>query len=179
MKKEYSEIRLTHRKDGRWWFQAHPQDSPTCVFSVQEATQYLHKSRRQIYRYIQSQQLKPVAKVFGELLLDSRDITNLKKSPCFVQPLPEFLAPLFPEYDLSDLNAGRFRNLIINRILEWGSLKQVKWLMRRYLKKDVRRAIREDGQRFLSNRALTFWSFYFKEALSPSWRTRKKNPWQH
>ncbi|MBI3017175.1 MAG: hypothetical protein HYY62_04170 [Deltaproteobacteria bacterium] len=145
MKKEYSEIRLTHRKDGRWWFQAHPQDSPTCVFSVQEATQYLHKSRRQIYRYIQ----------------------------------PEFLAPLFPEYDLSDLNAGRFRNLIINRILEWGSLKQVKWLMRRYLKKDVRRAIREDGQRFLSNRALTFWSFYFKEALSPSWRTRKKNPWQH
>ena len=174
-----SETVLSYRKDGRWYFQDSPTDSPRPVCSIREACQKLHKSRRHIYRYIKAHQLNPLAKIFGEILLDVDEITHLKKTPFFVQPLPAFLRLLFPEYDVSTLNAGRFRNLIINRVLELGSLKQVKWLMHRYSKKDIIHAIQEDGQRFLSDRALTFWSLYFNLKLSPSWRTKPKNPWQH
>ena len=128
---------LLRKKDGRWWFQTSPLEEPISICSIREACDRLKKSRRQVYRYIQSHQLTPITKVFGEILVDLSEVENLQKSPFSVQPLPSMLGPLFPEYELSQLNAGRYRNLIINRVLEWGSLKQVKWLIHRYSKKDI------------------------------------------
>jgi len=169
-------IGLTRKKDGTWWLHVRDTSRPVC--SVREACQKLKKSRRQIYRYIHSKQLNPCARVFGEILLDASEVENLKKTPLLVQPLPFMLSPLFPEYTLSTLNAGLFRNLIINRILEWGAPKQIKWLIHRYSKKDIVEAISKDGERLLSERARALWTLYFNVKISRSWRTQENNPWR-
>jgi hypothetical protein len=137
----------------------------------------LRRSRRQVYRYLRSGELRAAGKLLGEWLLERGDVVRLARSPLAVQPVPSRLQPLFPEYDTSSLNAGRDRALALSRVLELGGLGEARWAFRRYSRKEIAAFLRADGARMLSPRALRLWSLYLgvRPRTVPSWR--RASPW--
>ncbi len=142
------------------------------VRTVAQAALTLKRTRRQIYRYIETGLLKPEAKLLGEWLLDAVEIEKAAERPLTVQPLPKRLAALFPEYTISRLNAGRDRTLVISRVLENGGQADIKWVFKRYTRGELSGFIKEDGARLLGARSLRLWSLVLgaRPEPLPGWR---------
>lgn len=164
------EIVLKQKAGGALFLEAGGRNTEVCT--VSEAARLLGRSRRQIYRHIESGLLKPEVKLLGEWLLDAAEVKRTACSPLAVQPLPRKLEPLFPEYGISGLNAGRDKTLIISRVLEQGGAEEIRWLFKRYRRGDLAAFIKEDGARLLSPRSLRLWSLVLgaKPKPVPEWR---------
>jgi hypothetical protein len=169
------ERRLIHKADGTLLLESGGRVAEVCT--VTEAALTLGRTRRQVYRYIETGLLRPEAKMLGEWLLDAEEVRGAASRPLSVQPLPRRLAPLFPEYDIAALNAGRDRTLVLARVLESGGRADVDWAFRRYSRAELAAFIREDGARLLSPRSLRLWSLVLKvkPGKLPEWR--KLVPW--
>src|SRR5258706_8069763 len=114
------------------------QDVPQAL-TLREAARILKKSRRHIYRYIQRGWLTPLAKFSGEFFFAPEDIERLKEKTHPRQiSLPPHLAPLFPDYDLKSLHLNRDRDVIMTRLLERGTSKDLRWLKKWIPVKDRR-----------------------------------------
>lgn len=147
------------------------------VLTVGEGAQRLRRSRRQIYRLMKAGALGLRAKVLGECLLDEADVKRLEAAPRLRQRLPANLAGLFPEYDLAALNAGTDRDLVLSRVLEGGSERQVAWALKRYGTRAAADFVRSRGS-VLTPRARSFWEIYLgvRAKPGPSWRA--EGPWR-
>ncbi|MBI4349332.1 MAG: hypothetical protein HY553_21010 [Elusimicrobia bacterium] len=150
----------------------------TRICTVAQARRRLGRSRRQVYRLVASGVLPSAGKAFGELLLEADAVERLAGAPRSPQPIPAGLAPLFPEYELSRLNVGRDRSLVVTRVLDRGTSAEIRWLLRRLSRGQIARCIREDGARLLSPRSLKLWSLCFRVTPKPlpAWRGAP-NPW--
>ncbi|HAF95066.1 MAG: hypothetical protein A2X34_08505 [Elusimicrobia bacterium GWC2_51_8] len=142
------------------------------VLTVAQAALILRRTRRQVYRYIKTGLLKPEAKLLGEWLLDAAKVKQTARSPLAVQPLPKRLGPLFPEYEISQLNAGRDKTLVISRVLENGGQGEIKWIFKRYGRGELSTFIEADGTRLLGSRSLRLWSLVLgaNPKPVPAWR---------
>jgi len=142
------------------------------VRTVAHTARILGRTRRQVYRYIETGLLEPKAKLLGEWLLDAEEVERLARQPLAVQPLPKRLSPLFPEYDISKINAGKDKMLVISRVLENGGLNEIKWAFKRYARQELSEFIKEDGARLLGSRSLRLWSLVLgaKPKPVPAWR---------
>lgn len=148
------------------------------VCSVGEAAKQLRRSRRQIYRYLADGSLEAPLKVLGEWLIDYASVERLAARPLTVQPVPARMQPLFPEYEISDLNVGRDQVLILARVLGRGGLEDLRWALKRYGRRVLRKFIVAEAARTLDARSLTLWSLVFEAepVPAPGWR-RDSNPW--
>lgn len=169
---------LAQAADGGLWLKVPGEGRARPVCGVADACRALGRTRRQVYRHVHEGVLPARAKMLGEWLLDREAVARLARDPLAAWPVPERLKPLFPEYAVSDLNAGRDRVLIASRVLELGGERDVSWLLKRYGRSAIARFLREDGARLLSPRSLRLWSLCFKARpqAPPSWRTQA-NPW--
>ena len=164
---------MATKEDGTLWVSQ--GDAPYVrVTTVPHAMKQLKKTRRQIYRYIQSGILSHHGKILGEWILDFNSVLKLAGTPLQAQPLPKHLNPLFPEYHQIRLNVGMDSSIIIGRILEYGSTNELQWLNKRYTRGDIKTFIQKDGFRLLTPRSLNFWSLFYKTAAKKvSWRENK------
>lgn len=160
------------------WLRKAGENNPSRVCTVSQACQKLRRTRRQVYRQIEEGHLESRGKCLGECLLDWGSVQRLAEFPLCVHPLPQRLLPLFPEYELPQLNAGRDKVLIFSRILENGGRKDLCWMLGRYPREDIRRFLRNDGSRLLSERSLRLWSLFFKTKPIPIPAWRKADPWR-
>ncbi|OIO09503.1 MAG: hypothetical protein AUJ52_06315 [Elusimicrobia bacterium CG1_02_63_36] len=161
-----SDIVLRQDAEGALWIEEAPRP-PRRVVTVAAACRRLRRSRRQVYRLMKAGRLGPSEKMLGEWLLDQAAVERLARAPLSAQPLPGRLKPLFPEYELKALNAGRDGVLIISRVLEDGGLEDLRWLLKRYPSREIRRVIEEEGSRLLSPRSRRLWSRVFKSTPQP------------
>ena len=150
----------------------------TRVCTVLRAARILKRTRRQVYRYIETGVLKPEAKLLGEWLLDTAEVQKAAERPLSVQPLPKKLQALFPEYDISKLNAGRDKTLVLARALENGGPDDIKWAFRRYSRKELAGFIESDGARLLGPRSLRLWSLVLEARPKPAPEWRNAGPWR-
>jgi hypothetical protein len=72
-------------------------------------------------------------------------------------PIPSSLQPYFQEYDLTALRLRRDANLIIQRILEFGTWDELRWLFGVYSRRRVQRFLREHGERWLNPVTFNYW----------------------
>lgn len=142
------------------------------VVTVSRAARTLRRTRRQVYRYLATGLLEPAGKVLGEWLLDAVEVERAAASPPAVQPLPRKLGFLFPEYDVSRLNAGRDKTLVISRVLENGGPAEIQWAFKRYSRRELAGFIEDDGARLLGPRSLRLWSLVLgaRPKPLPAWR---------
>lgn len=170
------QTKLTQKSDGTMLLEAGGRAAPVCT--VAQAAALLGRSRRQVYRFIEDGQLTPGAKMLGEWLLYSEEVKTAAARPLTAQPLPRKLEPLFPEYDLSALNAGRDKTLIISRVLESGGRAENAWAFKRYGRAGLAAFLRADGARLLGARSLRFWALILgvTPAALPRWR--KTGTWR-
>ncbi|PIU17967.1 MAG: hypothetical protein COT18_11530 [Elusimicrobia bacterium CG08_land_8_20_14_0_20_59_10] len=165
-----TKLTLMQKTDGSLFLETAGRTREVCA--VSRAARILGRTRRQIYRYIETGLLKPEAKLLGEWLLDAAGVENAACSPLAVQPLPKKLGPLFPEHDISKLNAGRDKTLVISRVLENGGLAEIKWAFKRYSRGELSAFVVEEGGRLLGARSLRLWSLVLgvKPKPVPAWR---------
>ncbi len=71
--------------------------------------------------------------------------------------LPASTAWLFPEYAFDQMNTRDYANVIIERTLERGSWKQIRWLFSRYNRQEISNWVRRYGYRRLNKRAFHYW----------------------
>ncbi len=147
------------------------------VCTVAGACRVLRRSRRQVYRYLESGDLVPAGKVLGQWLVERDSVERLSRSPMTAQPVPSRLQRLFPEHDMARLNAGRDRDLILSRVLEAGSLEDAKWAFQRYGAPAIARFLEAEGSRQLPPRSLRLWSLYLGVRPRPAPPWRGTDPW--
>jgi len=95
---------------------------------------------------------------------------------------PRHLRWLFWDADLAGLDVERDAPYVLARVLEHGTLRDVKWALRVYGAERIHRFFREVGHPELSDRTLSFWRAFFKAyeepwAQPPPWRKTSAVPW--
>lgn len=165
-----TQVSLTQEPDGTLLLTS--GGPPAKVYTVSQAVRRLKRSRRQVYRCIKAGLLPARARLLGELLLDAQAVEMAAASPSGVQPLPGNLAPLFPEYEISALDAGRDKVLVLGRVLESGDRVAAAWAFKRYGRKKLAAFVEKDGSRLLGARSLAFWGLVLgvKPVAVPAWR---------
>ncbi len=147
---------------GRIWYRRREARRLREVLTVTQVCRRLGRSRRQIYRSLGDGRLEGCGKPLGEWLITAESVAKLEKAPPAIQRLPARLRPLFPEYDLSSINAGVHRDLIFKRVMELGTDDDVRWMKRRYRPSAIRAFLGSASAGALSARAKVFWGLVFR-----------------
>ena len=71
--------------------------------------------------------------------------------------IPGRLKPFFQEYDLIELDVSTHANLVIARVLEYGSWEEVRWLFGVYGAERIRSFVRQFGERWLHPVSFNYW----------------------
>jgi len=96
--------------------------------------------------------------------------------------LPADVRWLFWDVDPEAVDVRRDADLVLVRVLEFGRLVDVRWVLATYGRERIHRFFRETGHPELSDRTLTFWrvALHAEEerwARPPSWRRSRIAPW--
>ena len=84
------EFSLIQEKNGALFLEAGGRRSE--VRKVAQAARILKRTRRQVYRYIETGLLQPEAKVLGEWLLDAAEVKKAAERPLAVQAAKALVA---------------------------------------------------------------------------------------
>ncbi len=89
---------------------------------------------------------------------------------------------VFWDVDAARLDTARSADYIIPRVLEFGGIAEVRWLLATYGMGGVHRFLRDVGHTELSERTLCFWRAALKAedevwASPPAWRKSSAAPW--
>lgn len=84
-------------------------------------------------------------------------------------PLPKFLEPFLPSYDISkmDLKNPYDKKLIIEAILNQGTTKEIKWLFKTYSLREIKNVLKNPNRGCWDKRVLNFWTKVFNIKLNP------------
>ncbi len=74
-----------------------------------------------------------------------------------IAEIPDRLKPHFQEYDFEQLDLARDANLIIHRVLEFGTWDEIRWLFQQYGAKRIRLFVRKHGERWLKPVSFNYW----------------------
>jgi hypothetical protein len=77
--------------------------------------------------------------------------------PLTFPQIPAGLKPYFQEYDIARLDIGSDANLIIQRVLEFGTWDEIRWLFTTYRSKRIRIFLRAYGERWLKPVTFNYW----------------------
>lgn len=165
---------LAERSDGRLFLRVRGASAE--VLTTAAAAARLGRTRRHLYRLLDSGVLREAGKVLGERLIEKTSVESLARRPSAAQRPPARLARLLPEHSLAELNAGRDRDLFLARVLGAGDSADLRWARRRYGRRAIAAFVAREGARVLDARSLRLWSLVFgvRPAPKPPWR---KAPW--
>lgn len=80
--------------------------------------------------------------------------------------IPSGVAACLWSYDLSELNLRKHRDLVIFQVLNFGGMKEVRWLLRTYSRRQISEVVKHPRRgRWLPD-VLNFWVYILKIRLS-------------
>lgn len=93
--------------------------------------------------------------------------------------IPETMAPLFPEYDFTTLDVEADAELVMERVLEYGTRTELRWLFAHYGQDKIRDFVRRRGYRALSRRTFAYWRLVLgvNEYQRPPWAETATELW--
>jgi hypothetical protein len=96
--------------------------------------------------------------------------------------VPQAQRWLFWDVNAAALQTTRDANYILPRVLEFGRLADVRWLIAIYGLPEIHRFLRDVGHTELSDRTIRFWRLALKAkdetwASPPAWRKSNAAPW--
>jgi hypothetical protein len=98
------------------------------------------------------------------------------------QRIPSRYRWLFWDVDFARLGIEADRRYILPRVLEFGGMDEVRWLISTYGLDGIHHFMRDVGHPELSDRTIYFWRAVFrahgeKWASPPDWRKSRIAPW--
>lgn len=97
--------------------------------------------------------------------------------------LQKTLKKYFWDVDFKNLNAKRYSSFIIERILEYGDEKTVKWMLKNFDNSQIRKVLLK--RRGLSRKSANYWSLVFDIpknqilCLNKLYQKRQKSHWPY
>lgn len=96
--------------------------------------------------------------------------------------VPDEMAWLFPEVDLTELRLDEHSDFVLSRILDKGRLVDVQWALRETGEARIHDYLARKGLNDLSARAIAFWRAYFRAENEPwipasDFRRNSSAPW--
>lgn len=84
-------------------------------------------------------------------------------------PLPKFLQPYLPSYDISkmDLKNPSDKKLVIEAVLNQGGMKEIKWLFKTYSIREIKNVVKNPARGCWDARVLNFWTKFFGIKIHP------------
>ena len=95
--------------------------------------------------------------------------------------LPKFLNKYFWDIDTDNLNPAEYSYFIIERILEYGDKKAIRWMFKIFKMSQIKKTL--ITRRGLSPKSAVFWSLLLKVpknkilCLNKSYQKRQKSHW--
>lgn len=97
--------------------------------------------------------------------------------------LPKFLSKYFWDIDFKKLDAEKYPYYVIERILEYGDEKAVKWMMENFKKTQIKETLIK--KRGISRKSAIYWASIFNISkdeilcLSKSYQKMKESHWPY
>lgn len=97
--------------------------------------------------------------------------------------MKNILKPIFWDVDLHESDVKKHAFYIIERVLEFGDLEQINWIMRRFSTNDIIKVLKTS--RRLSLKSANFWANYYNvpksevKCLTESFQKAQKNIWPY
>ena len=106
-------------------------------------------------------------------------MTDAPRGPLGNTPagIPRSLAPFFQEYDLDQLYPTEHSRLIVERTLDYGDRRELRWLLNRYGKSALREWVQALGARRLPWRRYNLWCVLLE--LPPAQRAERRGLWPY
>jgi len=84
--------------------------------------------------------------------------------------LPKFLEPFLPSYNISkmDLHNPYDKKLIIEAVLNQGTMKEIKWLFKTYSGREIKNVLKQPRRGCWDARILNFWTKFFGIKIHPT-----------
>lgn len=82
--------------------------------------------------------------------------------------IPENIAPCFWSYNIEDIDLKKDKEMVITRILNYGSPERIKWLYSVYTEDDVRDVVLNPGRGKWFKKVLNFWETMLKIEIPKS-----------
>ncbi len=80
-----------------------------------------------------------------------------------MERIPPHIKRLFWDTDKDRVDVGKHRFYIIKRIMDYGNLEGVRWMMRNYTPEEITEVVRKS--RGISRKSAYFWSAYYQIPL--------------
>ena len=97
--------------------------------------------------------------------------------------LPATLYPLFWDCRPESIDSDAHAPLVLERVLEYGSLASVRWALDAYGPDRIREFLRARGARTLSRKTLSFWKMLLDLEREPCFETsslrRSRSSWNY
>lgn len=97
--------------------------------------------------------------------------------------LPKYLHKYFWDTDVKKISTRENKRYIIERLLEWGDIKSIRWLLQNFDQKFIKEELTRS--RGLTARSANFWRLFFNVpqnkilCLSKSFQKRRKMHWPY
>ena len=96
--------------------------------------------------------------------------------------VPQEFRWLFWDVDFETVDSGQHADVGLARVLEFGRMAEVRWLIATYGMERIHRFLRVSGHPELSERTVAFWRAVFDAeeeewAKPPPWRRSRIAPW--
>lgn len=97
--------------------------------------------------------------------------------------MPKFLSKYFWDIDFKKLDAGKYPSYAIERILEYGDDKAVKWMFDNFKKSQIKKTLLE--RRGISHKSATYWALILNVpknkvlCLSKQYQEKLKKTWPY
>lgn len=100
-----------------------------------------------------------------------------------MKKLPRFLHPLFWDTDPVKIDLSKHQKYVIERVMDWGDMPHVKWMLDNFSKKEIKDTLRRT--RNLFKRSAYFWANFLKvdpeqtRCLSRAYQKKHPSIWPY
>ena len=84
-----------------------------------------------------------------------------------IRKLPKWLQPVLWSYNISKMNTEEDKNLIIEQTLNYGTIREIKWLFNTYSLREIKNVIKNPSRGMWDPRILNHWMRIFKISPHP------------
>ncbi len=81
--------------------------------------------------------------------------------------VPKSLQSVLWSYDISKIDVKKDKNLIIQQVLNYGTMKEIKWLFKTYSATEIKHVLKNPSRGSWDSRVLNYWSKIFRIKIHP------------
>lgn len=97
----------------------------------------------------------------------NKNKTRLRARQAKNKKLPKWLQSVLWSYDISEMDIKTDKDLIIQQVLNYGTMEEIQWLFKVYTLRDIKNVLNNPSRGSWDSRVLNYWTKIFKIKTHP------------